>query len=160
LAELVGHNNVEFTSDEDAIQERWRNWWCDHQHDTKYTAFSWRPHSPRLARAADALFAETMDQIPVEADDLVQLALARNPNVSTEVTIALTRAPETYVRICLAASPRTPATVLSILAMDPNSYVRRWVASNPNADDETLDQLSRDESNNVRDFLKQNPRRK
>jgi formylglycine-generating enzyme required for sulfatase activity len=159
LAELLGHSNVEFTSDEEAIQERWRNWWCDHRRDTKYSALSWRLHSPRLARAADALFVETMDQIPVEADGLVRLALARNPSVSREVTIALTRAPEPYIRICLAASPRTPAAVLSILALDPNSYVRRWVASNPNADDKTLDQLSNDESTKVRNFLKQNPRR-
>jgi hypothetical protein len=158
LAELLGRNEIEFTSDEDAIQERWRNWWCEHQHDTQYCTFAWRPHSPRLSRAADALFAETISQIPEEADDLVRLALARNPNVSTEVMVALTRAPEPYTRICLAASRRTPANVLSRLATDGNSYVRRWVASNPNADVMTLDRLSRDQSKNVRDFLKRNPR--
>jgi serine/threonine-protein kinase len=158
LAALVAYQDLEFTTDEALIQERWRLWWNENRRNAPYSALSWRGYSPRLAAAADALFSDTVDRIPTGADDLVRLGLARNPSVGPEVMMALTRAPEAYIRIWLATAGTTPTGILSVLAKDHNSGVRRWVAANPNSDDATLELLSKDESEKVRAFLKQNQR--
>jgi formylglycine-generating enzyme required for sulfatase activity len=157
LAQVLGIDDVQFTSDESAIQERWRTWWEENRVESRYSAMPWRKFSPRLAAAADALFQSSVERVPADADELVRLALARNPGVSPEVEAELVGAPETYTRIVLAKSSRT-ASVLDKLARDPSSFVRRWVAANANTDDTTLEALAEDETDVVRAFLRLNPK--
>lgn len=157
LTEVLGIDDVQFTSHESAIQERWRTWWEENRAESRYSALPWRKFSPRLAAAVDALFQASVERVPADADELVRLALAGNPGISPEVEAELAGAPETHTRIVLAENSQK-ASVLAVLARDRNSFVRRWVAANANVDDATLEALAEDETEAVRGFLCQNPR--
>ena len=83
--------DVQFTSHESAIQERWRTWWEENRGESRYSTLPWRKFSPRLAAAADALFQASVERVPADADELVKLALARNPGISPRVEAELGR---------------------------------------------------------------------
>ena len=142
----------------DAILEKWRTWWDVNRNVSLYSRLQWRPYSPRLARAAAALFAKAPKDVPADMDSLVKMAAVRNPRVIGHFAAKLAKTPEGEIRMELAISRYTPPGVLAILADDPHSGVRRWVASNPKTDDRTLRKLGRDKSEIVRSFLAQNPR--
>ncbi|MCX3286221.1 hypothetical protein OR263_05745 [Streptomyces sp. NEAU-H22] len=146
------------SSDVNRIQERWRTWWESQRDFPAYSKLRWRPLSPRLANAASALFARAPEEVPTDLDELVRLAVARNPYVLDHFASDLVGDPEVQIRWELARSRHVSPKTLEILARDPSSMVRRWVASNPNTNDETLAVLSDDEEEIVRSFLNQNPR--
>ncbi|MFD7961863.1 HEAT repeat domain-containing protein [Streptomyces zaomyceticus] len=144
--------------DGDVIQERWRSWWESHENSSVYTKLAWRPLSPRIARAARALSARIPGDVPADMDELVMMAVARNPYVLDHFAGRLAREADAEVRREMAAGRHASPKTLDILARDPSPIVRRWVAVNSNTSEKTLASLRDDESEEVRSALLENPR--
>ncbi|GHG32214.1 HEAT repeat domain-containing protein [Streptomyces zaomyceticus] len=160
LGETLGDDapSRDSSLDGDAIQDRWRSWWDSHENSSVYTKLAWRPLSPRIARAARALCARIPGDVPADMDELVMMAIARNPYVIDHFAEHLAREAGDQVRREMAAGPHASPKTLEILARDPSPMVRRWVAVNGNTSEETLAALQDDESEEVRSALLENPR--
>ena len=157
LYECLGMEDFKFCSEESVIQQRWTEWWEEHDNKKEYRTLEWRPHSPRLGKASKALEASNsniLKEMAKSKDPIVRLAVARNPFINLEVVKELVRWPEIFIRLSLAENPDTSRVILNLLANDESSFVRRWVACNPNTDSESIAILEKDKSSAVREFLK------
>ena len=85
--------------------------------------------------------------------------IARNPHVSLEVLIKLSRDSDTMVKEAIAGNPSTPTDILNNFFEDSTSTnnIREQLAGNPSTPIDTLDRLSRDPEVKVREQLAGNP---
>ncbi|MFG2835663.1 hypothetical protein ACGFYE_11810 [Streptomyces zaomyceticus] len=141
-----------------AIQERWRSWWESNENYSAYSKLAWRPLSPRIEKASRALFARIPGDVPTDMDELVMMAVARNPYIVNDFADRFAREAGYEVRREMAAGVHASPHTLEILARDPSPIVRRWVAANVHTAETTLAALREDESDEVRSALSKNPR--
>lgn len=139
--------------DQITIEQEWLAWWAETEDRDLYSAFQWRPYSPRIAQAATALFADTPREVPADRNALVMQALITNGRVVDAFEMEFLRSPEARVRMMLAESDHASPEALARLAHDPAVPVRRWVAMNSHTDDATHRKLSQDQSEEVRTCL-------
>ncbi|MFE5729546.1 hypothetical protein ACFQ7A_01335 [Streptomyces sp. NPDC056528] len=140
------------------IQDRWRSWWESCENSSTYSKLPWRPLSPRIEKATRALFARTPEDVPADMDEIVMMAVARNPYVIDHFAARLAKKAGFQVRREMAAGLHASPKTLDILGRDPSPTVRRWVAVNGNTSEKTLAVLRDDESEKVRSSLSENPR--
>jgi pentose-5-phosphate-3-epimerase len=88
--------------------------------------------------------------------DFADLVL-RNPNITGEVLMLLSKDEMPFVRRGAAIKPNTPIEALTLLSKDEDDYVRRGAARNPNTPIEALTLLSKDEDDFVRQGVAINP---
>jgi hypothetical protein len=83
-------------------------------------------------------------EIALNADAGERIALAQNPNTSTEVLDALSKDPDQFICMRVAANVNTLAHTLDRLSKNESIYVREFVAEHLNTSLETLLRLSTD----------------
>jgi len=98
----------------------------------------------------------TLAYLATHANGGVRSDVAKNPAISSELQIALSKDENSLVRSYLGANPKLGAEVATALSVDKSESVRRPLAQNANVVPETLQLFVADENPEVQRSLARN----